>query len=167
MPHILHMLCLVSPSLHSWRSVSDTLEICVRLFATPWAVACQVPLFMGILEARILEWIAMPSSRGSSQLRVQTQVSLIAGRFFTIWATWEAQFSTWQPVYKNSNTWGEKKILAVHQTHQADSASGLCIVSPVQNVPHQLRGFLSDSSSKTPFLTKLAKTAHLCLLSFS
>ena len=75
MPHILHMLCLVSPSLHSWRSVSDSLEICVRLFATPWAVACQVPLFMGILQARILEWIAMPSSRGSSQLRVQTHRS--------------------------------------------------------------------------------------------
>jgi len=39
---------------------------------------------MGILQARILEWVAMPSSRGSSQSRVQTQVSHIAGRFFTI-----------------------------------------------------------------------------------
>ena len=34
---------------------------------TPWTVACQAPLSMGILQARILEWIAMPSSRGSSQ----------------------------------------------------------------------------------------------------
>ena len=33
----------------------------------------------------------MPSSRGSSRPRDQTQVSCIAGRFFTIWATWEAQ----------------------------------------------------------------------------
>ena len=39
-----------------------------------------------ILQARILEWVAMPSSRGSSQLRDQTQVSRIAGRFFTSWA---------------------------------------------------------------------------------
>ena len=38
----------------------------------------------GILQARILEWVAMPSSRGSSQPRYQTQVSRIAGRFFTI-----------------------------------------------------------------------------------
>ena len=38
---------------------------------------------------RILEWIAMPSSRGSSQPRDQTQVSCIAGGFFTIWASRE------------------------------------------------------------------------------
>ena len=37
----------------------------VRLFATPWTVAHQAPLSMGILQARILEWVAMPSSRGS------------------------------------------------------------------------------------------------------
>ena len=33
---------------------------CVRLFATPWTIACQAPLSMGILQARILEWVAMP-----------------------------------------------------------------------------------------------------------
>ena len=44
-----------------------------------------------ILQARILEWAAMPSSRGSSQPRDWTEVSCIAGRFFTIWATREAQ----------------------------------------------------------------------------
>ena len=44
----------------------------------------------GILQARILEWVAFPFSRGSSQPRDQTQVSRIAGRFFTIWATREA-----------------------------------------------------------------------------
>ena len=37
----------------------------------------------GILQARILEWVAFPFSRGSSQSRDQTQVSHIAGRFFT------------------------------------------------------------------------------------
>jgi len=37
----------------------------------------------GILQARILEWIAFPFSRGSSKSRNQTQVFRIAGRFFT------------------------------------------------------------------------------------
>ena len=49
----------------------------------------QAPLSMGILQARILGWVAMPSSRGSSQPWDQTQVSHIAGKFFTIWATKE------------------------------------------------------------------------------
>ena len=39
----------------------------------------------GILQARILEWVAMPSSRGSSWSRDQTQVSHTAGRLFTVW----------------------------------------------------------------------------------
>ena len=43
-----------------------------------------------ILQARILEWVAMPSSRGSSRARDWTQVSCIPGRFFTIWATRKA-----------------------------------------------------------------------------
>jgi len=46
---------------------------------------------LGILQARKLEWVAFPSSRESSQPRDQTQVSCIAGRFFTSWATNEAQ----------------------------------------------------------------------------
>ena len=45
----------------------------------------------GILQARILKWVAIPFSRGSSQLRDWTQVSCIAGRFFTSWATREDQ----------------------------------------------------------------------------
>ena len=44
----------------------------------------------GILQAGILEWVAFPFSRGSSQPRDCTQVSCIAGRFFTSWATREA-----------------------------------------------------------------------------
>ena len=44
----------------------------------------------GILQARILEWVAYPFSRGSSQPRNQTQVYCIAGGLFTSWATREA-----------------------------------------------------------------------------
>ena len=48
----------------------------------------------GVFQARILEWVAMPSSRGSSWLRDRTHVSLspvLADGFFTTRATWEAQ----------------------------------------------------------------------------
>ena len=39
---------------------------CVRLFAIPWTVARQVPLSMEVLQARILAWVAISSSRESS-----------------------------------------------------------------------------------------------------
>ena len=39
---------------------------CVLFFATPWTVAHQAPLSMGILQSRILEWVAIPLSRRSS-----------------------------------------------------------------------------------------------------
>ena len=53
---------------------------------------CSLPgsSVRGILQARILEWVAMPFSRGSSQPRDWTQASCIAGRFFTLWAIREA-----------------------------------------------------------------------------
>ena len=52
-------------------------------------VAHQAPLSMGVLQARMLEWVPIPSSRGSSWPRERTQVSCIAGGFFTSWATRE------------------------------------------------------------------------------
>ena len=45
----------------------------------------------GTLQARILEWVAISFSRGSSRPRNPTEVSCVAGRFFTNWATREAQ----------------------------------------------------------------------------
>ena len=56
------------------------LEPDIRPLATPWTVARQAPLSIGILQARTLEWIAMPSFRGSSHPRDRGQVSCIAGR---------------------------------------------------------------------------------------
>ena len=46
------------------------LVIHVQLFVTARTVACQAPLSIGILQAGILEWVAMPSSRGFSQPRI-------------------------------------------------------------------------------------------------
>ena len=63
---------------------------CVQLFATPWTVAHQDPLFVGILQAGMLGWFAMPSSKGPSWPRDLTHVSCIADGFFT-WATGEAR----------------------------------------------------------------------------
>ena len=64
-----------------WKSLS-----CVHLFVTPMDFIVH-----GILQARIPERVAFPFSRGYPQPRDRTQVSHIAGRFFTIWATREAQ----------------------------------------------------------------------------
>ena len=50
----------------------------VQLFAILWTVALQASLSMGILQARILEWVAMPFSRGSSQHRDGTCVSYVS-----------------------------------------------------------------------------------------
>ena len=54
----------------------------------------------GILQARILEWIAIPFCRGSSQPRDQTGVSHVAGRFFIVWANREAPKSATLQFFK-------------------------------------------------------------------
>ena len=48
----------------------------------------------GLLQARILKWVVIPISRGSSQPRDRTQACCIAGRFFTDWVTREGQCGT-------------------------------------------------------------------------
>ena len=69
---------------------SETAQSCLTLCDT---MDCSLPgpSVHGILQAILLEWIAIPFFRGSSQLRDQTQVSPIAGEFFTNWTTKEAQ----------------------------------------------------------------------------
>ena len=57
----------------------------------------------GILQARILEWVAIPFSRGSSRPTDWTWVSCIVGRFFTIWATREA-LPFFRPIKQSSLT---------------------------------------------------------------
>ena len=54
----------------------------VQLFVTPWIITHGVIISIyGILQVTILEWAAIPFSRGSSQARDQTQVSRIVGGF--------------------------------------------------------------------------------------
>jgi len=88
---IIHLF-LQSSQLHifllkrKWKLVAQS---CLTL-SDP--VDCSPPgsSVHGILQARILEWVAISFSRGFSRPRDQTRVSCIAGRFFTNWATREA-----------------------------------------------------------------------------
>ena len=75
-------VCMHVKSLHS------CLTLCNPMDCSP-----PGPSVRGILQARMLEWIAMPSSRGYHQPRHWTQLSHIEGEFFTIWATSEAHHS--------------------------------------------------------------------------
>ena len=81
--------CCISRQEMSQPSVISGLQMWKKVkVAQPCLTLCD-PL--GILQARILEWVAFPFSMGSSQPRDQTPVSHTAGRFFTSWATREAQ----------------------------------------------------------------------------
>ena len=72
----------------------------------PHGLLCNLPgsFVHGILQARILELVAMPFSRGSFCPRNQTPVSWIAGRFFTAWDIRKAYFSG--EFHMNSCLWG-------------------------------------------------------------
>ena len=59
-----------------WTRECSVTSVLSDFFATLWTVAHQDPLSMGILQPRILEWVAISSSRGSSQSRDQTQIFL-------------------------------------------------------------------------------------------
>ena len=120
---------------------------------TSWSIAYEVPLSTGILQARILEWVALlqeifpiqgsnpgiphrgqilyhlshkgsprilkwvayPFSRGSSQPRNRTGVSWIVGRFFTSWATREAQSVSY--VVTNTHKLGSLKSISHSVSH--------------------------------------------------
>ena len=70
-------LLLLIPKATKWKRVNvNVAQLCL----TP----CDpLDLVYRIVQARILEWVVFPFSRGSSQRRDQTQVSHLAGRFFT------------------------------------------------------------------------------------
>ena len=82
------------PELYSWLCpvLSPLAQSCLTL-CDPMHYCLPGSSVHGILQARILEWVAMPYCRGTSQPRNQTRVSCIAGIFFTSWATWEAHSS--------------------------------------------------------------------------
>ena len=88
------MELIIEEKVQKWKLNWFRIEIAVLCLATQLCLTLCDPMDFSppgssvheILQARILERVAMPSSRGSSQPRDQTQVSCIAGEFFTSWA---------------------------------------------------------------------------------
>ena len=101
-------------------------QLCLTL-CNPIDCPCQAPLWMGILQAGILEWVSMPSSRGSSQPRDQTQVSCIAGKFFTVWATTETYIGS-QILYHRGSRWlsGKESACSAGDTSSVPGSGRSC-----------------------------------------
>ena len=88
--------CALEPVFHNKRSLhaaieseSEVAQSCLTL-CDPMDCSLPGSSLHGILQVRVLEWVAISFSRGSSQPRDQTQVSCIPGRRFNLWATREA-----------------------------------------------------------------------------
>ena len=80
-----------------WVACSRTCALCMCVSCLvmsdslwPYGLEPARSLYPWILQARILEWVAISFSRGSSWPKARTQVSHIAGKFFTVWATRDA-----------------------------------------------------------------------------
>ena len=73
-------------TIRATREALLVIQLCLILHKS---MDCSPPCSSvhGILQARILEWVAIPFSRGSSQCRDRTCISCITGRLFTAWAT--------------------------------------------------------------------------------
>ena len=94
----------------------------------------------GIFQARILGWVAISFSRGSSRLRDRTQVSLIAGRHFNLWAT-------------SRRTWREMHLPSLNNIHtlgfpggsrgkeSASSAGDMGFISGWGRSPAEVNGY--------------------------
>ena len=90
---------------------------------------CSLPGYSahGIFQARVLEWAAIPFSRGSSQPRDWTRISCTAGRHFTVWATREAH--------------GLKRVMSFQETQALTSLfteevlASILYCDPPHNVP--------------------------------
>ena len=86
-PHLLHAGCVIQSHKHTVElvSVSES-EVSRSCLTLSDSMDCSLPGYSvcGILQARLLEWVAFSFSRRSSQPRDRTQVSRIAGRRFNL-----------------------------------------------------------------------------------
>ena len=91
------------------------------------AADCSPPGFSvhGIPQARTLEWVVMISSRGSFWPRDWTQVSCIAGSFFTIWTTGKSFRRVWHEL---------KQLLGIQELSKINGRGcSVCVISKKQN----------------------------------
>ena len=96
----------------------------------------------GVLQARILEWVAISFSRGSSSPRDRTRISCTAGRFFTVWATREAQiWYYFLPTFVLIRRVTLQKILNTFQNTLKIVVLGTCYLS-ITWISKNLQSFL-------------------------
>ena len=116
----------------------------------------------GILQARILEWVACPFSKGSSQPRNQTGVSCIAGAFFTNWAIRETVIMQCYIILCSCGI-TDSMDMSFEQT-QGDSegrGSLVCCSSwGSQRVGHSLA---NNNNNNAQIITDLASGSHFSL----
>ena len=91
-----------------------------------------------ILLARILEWVAIPFSSGSSWPRDWIQFFCIAGRFFTIWAREALLYTVPKALRNKSLCWAERDRLGVWDWHYTQCYTVLCLVMSDSLWPHGL-----------------------------
>ena len=127
---------------------------------------CQVPLSM---EFSVLEWVAVPFSRGSSWPRDRTRVSCIAGRFFIVWATREVHNTNYRPgivlefryeIQSSKQNWRN-----LYASVKFSSAAQLCLTLQ----PHGLQHARPPCPSPTPRVYSnscpLSRWCHSTILS--
>ena len=105
----------------------------------------------GIFQARILDWVAISFSRGSSSPRHQTEVSCIAGGFFTNWATREAQLLHAGHNFKVHVYWFTRSLtqpyeMGIKMVSFPDEKSEIQKLSNLPVVPQLLRGSRTQHS---------------------
>ena len=119
------------------ESESEVTQSCLTL-SDP--MDCSLPDFSvhGIFQARVLEWVAISFSRGSSQPKDRTRVSCVAGRF-TLWATREAQ------PYPKQRHWGRRcRQYKAWRTSQKQALYMRHMVTRVAETRHQKLIHLSE-----------------------
>ena len=95
----------------NWKYHTSWFQVNVKVTLSCWTLCDPMDHTVhGILQARILEWIAFPFSRGSSQPRDQTQVSHVTGRFYQLSHKGSPlDFKTILENYGNQNSWNLHK----------------------------------------------------------
>ena len=110
-----NVLIVVYLSFHSERKKeSEVAQLCPTL-CNPMDCSLPGSSLHGILQARVLEWVAISFSRGSSQLGYQTGVSHIPGRHFNLWAIREAHLS---------NSEGKVFLVEIETQRQGEEKQG-------------------------------------------
>ena len=114
-------------------------QLCLTLY-DPMDCSSPGSSVYGILQPRILEWVAIPFSRGSSQPRDWTQDSHTAGRFFTSWAIREANNKL---LMKLNLFWGDSRTGPVVKSLPSNATDLGLISGQGPRIPHAVGQLLS------------------------